>query len=212
MTIDQWAEMRSAVATDSRREEKLQRKAIKLGIIPHSACNSIALAEAKRQGQSARSRKNKCEKLSKPLGPGGFMMKLLRSFDIPSAWCEGCQSRAAKMDQWEARGCRENRAEIVNWLKEAEVKYARDSAKQVSEDPAQEPTKKQVQRALYCERWRIGWKALRECPWFSLLDPFGSLVDEAIRLAEKAAAMAASAGDDCDCECLCEDSESSPTG
>jgi len=62
------------------------------------------------------------------------------------------------MDDWGVDGCLENREIIVKWMKEAA--FSRWFHQQVA----------------------IGWSLAGE-PWFRPLDPFGSIVDEAIRRA-----------------------------
>lgn len=88
--------------------------------------------------------------------PGRELTRLLNELDIhPSEKC-GCEAKASQMDKWGPDGCREHRAEIIGWLKEA------------------------VQEINWQERIRAAGAMLRT-DWFSVLDPFGSLVDEAIR-------------------------------
>lgn len=54
-------------------------------------------------------------------GPGTEMKKLLAEKGInPSSKCR-CDSRAAEMDEWGAAGCREHRAEIIQWLREEAI-------------------------------------------------------------------------------------------
>jgi hypothetical protein len=62
------------------------------------------------------------------------------------------------MDTWGADGCREHRGEIVDWMQTA------------------------AESKGWAAKMAAGWKMLGES-WFNPLDPFGSLVDEAIRRA-----------------------------
>jgi hypothetical protein len=91
-------------------------------------------------------------------GPGSHLKEVIAGLGL-SAW-EGCRCEAAahQMNVWGVEGCKEHRQEIIEWLKEA---YR-----------------------------RLSWKdcltaAVSAFPFVSLLDPIGSLVDEAIRRAEK---------------------------
>lgn len=117
------------------------------------------------------------------IGAGHEMKKLLTELGIPAGWCETCAKRAESMDQHGIQWCKENRATIVEWLAEAELKYARDAAATARGD-GKEPTAKQVSKAQTAQRWRTAWEAAKQLFWISPIDPFGSLVDEAIRRAE----------------------------
>lgn len=90
-------------------------------------------------------------------GPGTELKKLLAELGLqPSSGCE-CEARARQMNAWGPDGCREHRAEIITWLKE------------------------EADKAGWVQKVAVFWK-VKGCPWFSpLADPFGSLVDEAIR-------------------------------
>lgn len=70
------------------------------------------------------------------------------------------------MDDWGVDGCRQHRDVIIKWMKEAA--FSR----------------------WFNEQVRIGW-ALAHEQWFNPLDPFGSIVDEAIRRAAEASGGAA---------------------
>jgi hypothetical protein len=91
-------------------------------------------------------------------GPGTEMVKLLKENGADAAWCEGCKGRALAMDAWGVKGCQERRAEIVDWLKTAAAEKS------------------------WLEKAGVAW-SLSQHPWFDPLDPFGCLVDEAIRRA-----------------------------
>jgi hypothetical protein len=97
-------------------------------------------------------------------GPGTELKNLLASLGVnPGPSCD-CNARAITMDQWGVEKCKENRNAIVGWLREGQ------------------------------ERW--GWKdkfaaaaqAVKTGLAFKLnpFDPFPGIVDEAIRMAEKA--------------------------
>lgn len=53
------------------------------------------------------------------IGPGGALMGVLQRLGVRAG--EGCQcaARAAAMNAWGPAGCRERKAEIVAWLREA---------------------------------------------------------------------------------------------
>ena len=69
----------------------------------------------------------------------------------------GCAKKAAQMDAWGIVGCRAHRAEIIEWLREG------------------------YEHATWLETIRAGWRGM-----FTInpLDPFNSLLDEAIRRTE----------------------------
>lgn len=131
--------------------------------------------------EKSSSRPKACKK---PLGVGTELKARLADLDIPAAWCEGCKGRAAKMDREGIAWCKENRDLIVSWLIEAEGTFARTAAAEARRD-GKEPTAAQIQKAKSAQRWRTGWAAATKMIWINPLDPFGSLVDEAIRRAEE---------------------------
>jgi hypothetical protein len=57
------------------------------------------------------------------LGPGGYLLRIMRELDVPPAGC-GCRSLAVKMDRWGVDGCRQNRAELVAAMVEPSVLLA----------------------------------------------------------------------------------------
>lgn len=120
----------------------------------------------------------------KPSGPGTELKARLTDLGIPAGWCEGCNGRAVTMDRNGIEWCRQNRDLIVSWLIEAEGNFARAAAAEARAD-GKEPTAAQVQRAKSAQRWKTGWAAAAKMIWINPLDPFGSLVDEAIRRAEE---------------------------
>lgn len=93
------------------------------------------------------------------------------------------------MDREGIAWCKENRDLIVSWLIEAEGTFARTAAAEARRD-GKEPTAAQIQKAKSAQRWRTGWAAATKMIWIKPWDPFGSLVDEAIRRAEENAAKA----------------------
>ncbi len=95
-------------------------------------------------------------------GVGDFLAQIIHSVGgKPATGCQ-CRELRGKMNQWGAAGCREHRAEIVEHLRKA---YKGTSAVELLTAAA---------------------KAVTSGLAFKLnpLDPFGSLVDEAIRRAE----------------------------
>lgn len=96
-------------------------------------------------------------------GPGGELARLLAEIGAePTSGKCSCAARAREMDGWGIDGCRERREEIKDWLREA---YKGTSWRELF--------------AAISAAAKSGL-ALRINP----LDPFGSLLDEAIRRAE----------------------------
>ena len=92
-------------------------------------------------------------------GPGYHLKLILKDAGAtPDRRCH-CMERAQSMDAWGPEGCVQNREVIIKWMKEAA--FSR----------------------WFAEQARIGWALAKE-PWFNSLDPFGSIVDEAIRRAQ----------------------------
>lgn len=91
--------------------------------------------------------------------PGDYLHEIIASVGGKASEGCGCESLVAKMNQWGADGCRENRQAIVAKLQE--------NAKKLG----------------WWETVTMGAKLMQE-PWFNPLDPAGSMVDEAIKRAE----------------------------
>ena len=90
---------------------------------------------------------------------GTELHKLLDSLGMkPTASC-GCAAKEAEMNRRGVQGCRDTRAEIVGWITDA------------------------YRATSWSDILHAGSTLMGE-PWFSTLDPFGSIVDEAIRRAE----------------------------
>lgn len=93
------------------------------------------------------------------VGPGTRLKQLLAEMGVtPAAGC-GCDERATRMNEWGPAGCRERRAEIVDWLRE------------------------EWGRLGWLEKAKAAGRALA-AGFVHPLDPVGALVDEAIRRAE----------------------------
>jgi hypothetical protein len=92
-------------------------------------------------------------------GPGSRLAEVLKSLGLPTSY-SGCQcaARTRQMNAWAVSGCREHRGEIIGWLQEAAAATS------------------------WTDRLSAAVAAI-SAPWFRPLDPYGSLVDEAIRLA-----------------------------
>lgn len=90
-------------------------------------------------------------------GPGTEAMALTKLLGIEA--CSACELRAAQMNIWGVEGCRKNRALIVSWFAEASASRS------------------------WMVKVKAGVRAVSQ-PWFDPLDPFGCIVDEAIRVAE----------------------------
>jgi hypothetical protein len=100
----------------------------------------------------------------KPLGygPGTELKKLIVQLGVPA--CQSCKALAIQMDHWGPAGCREHRQEIVEHLRA------------------------KMKELTFRERLTAAARgAVAGMTFISLLDPAGSLLDEAIRLAEEQA-------------------------
>jgi len=95
-------------------------------------------------------------------GPGAELTVLFKQLGIkPNKSC-GCAARAAEMDRWGTAGCEENRGKILGWMQEAYSTLTRAETLATA-------------AKLANQTWPLGW--------FNPLDPFGSILDEAIRRA-----------------------------
>jgi hypothetical protein len=99
--------------------------------------------------------------LERPIGqPGTELMALIEEVGLkPTAKCK-CPQRAQLMDRWGVQGCQVARPTIVGWLKEG------------------------FDEVSWREALAAGVRLIRQAEWFRPWDPFGSLIDEAIRRAE----------------------------
>lgn len=92
-----------------------------------------------------------------PAPVGTHLTALLKELGSdPTSSC-ACAAHAAQMDVWGIEGCERNRDEIIRWLKVA------------------------YNHSGWIEAMRIGWNGLFV---INPLDPFNSLLDEAIKRAE----------------------------
>ena len=90
---------------------------------------------------------------------GDHLHELLTKIGLqPTTNCQ-CEGRRLQMNAWGVSGCRERREEIVGWLREAgsQLSYGQQFA---------------------------AFGSLASESWWSLTEPYGSIVDEAIRRAE----------------------------
>jgi hypothetical protein len=102
-------------------------------------------------------------------GPGTELKKFLESLGIEAGPTCDCRARADQMDAWGVDGCRSNREQIIQWMRDGQSRWGwRDKLAAAA---------KAVQIGL----------AFKPNP----LDPFPSLVDESIRRAEIAQEEAA---------------------
>jgi hypothetical protein len=90
---------------------------------------------------------------------GTKLKEILGEIGIKEEGGCGCGDRKNQMNDWDLQTCRENRNEIIGWLKKA----------------ASEKT--------WGKKLKAGTKLISQ-PWFNPIDPYGSIVDEAIRRAE----------------------------
>lgn len=93
-------------------------------------------------------------------GPGTELMKLIEGLKLDMGPGCQCKARARKMNGWGSEGCRRNRATIIDWLKESANKTG------------------------WWDWTKAGYRLSLQ-PWFKVTDPFGGMVDEAIRRAEQ---------------------------
>jgi hypothetical protein len=96
-------------------------------------------------------------------GPGTEMSSMLHTVGInPRSGCD-CHAKALQMDKWGVDGCRENRELIVGWIREGAPRWS------------------------WSEKLRaVANAAISGLAWtLDPMDPYGSLVDEAIRRAEE---------------------------
>lgn len=95
-------------------------------------------------------------------GPGTELKKMLSAMGMEPAPGCSCRDRMKKMDAWGPEECRKRKQEILGWLRQ------------------------EYEKQGWGSKVSAGWKALTSGLALHLdpLDPFGSLVDEAIRRAE----------------------------
>jgi len=101
-------------------------------------------------------------------GPGTELKKLLATLGIATKPSCDCNAKATQMDVWGADGCRERREEIITWMREGQGRWG---------------WKEKVSAATKAVTTGLAFK-------LNPLDPFPSLIDEAIRLAEQGKAAA----------------------
>jgi hypothetical protein len=99
-------------------------------------------------------------------GPGSQLWRLLAELGIAHREDCACIARAYQMNAWGPQGCRDHRAEIVHWMKQGAGEYGWTAS---------------VNAACKAARSGLLWR-------LDIIDPYGSLVDEAIRRAELAGA------------------------
>lgn len=98
-----------------------------------------------------------------PGGPGTELKQILEQLGFKLGSCTaGCEARVRQMDHWQPRGCRQRRSTIVGWLSEGAARAGWQAT-----------------------AWGAAAAALHFADfWPNPLDPFGSIVDEAIARAE----------------------------
>lgn len=98
-----------------------------------------------------------------PREPVGSRLKaLLAQLGLPADGCWGCGSLASQMDRWGAEGCRENRDQILGWLRQQQAKLGWAAT---------------VKAAVLAAATGLAFK-------LDPSDPAPGLLDEAIRRAE----------------------------
>jgi len=96
-------------------------------------------------------------------GPGTELKELLESIGIKEDPSCDCNARMEQMDRWGVNGCRQNRETIVGWLKEGKDRWG---------------WREKLKAAIRATTNGLAFQ-------LSLTNPYGSLVDNAISLAEK---------------------------
>ncbi len=96
-------------------------------------------------------------------GPGTELKAILADLGVePSPSCD-CNAKARKMDDWGVAGCKQNRDQIVEWMREGQTRWG---------------WKEKLTAAANAVKIGLAFK-------LNPLDPFPSLVDEAISRAEE---------------------------
>ncbi len=96
-------------------------------------------------------------------GPGTELKAIMASLGIePSPTCD-CNGKAIQMDLWGVEGCRENREQIIAWMREGQTRWG---------------WKDKLAAAAAAVKSGLAFK-------LNPLDPYPSLIDEAIRRAEQ---------------------------
>jgi len=129
-------------------------------------------------------------------GPGTELGAILESLGIKSSPTCDCKAKAREMDKWGIEGCETNREQIIQWIRDNQVRWgwkdkveaAAASGTEIAtigdaeEGVVEEPTKKMTLR----EKAAIVLKTITTGLVFKLnvSDPIPSLVDEAIRRAK----------------------------
>ena len=93
------------------------------------------------------------------MSPGTELKDLLSSIGIESFYECNCNQWVVEMDRWGIEGCLRNRKKIIRQLRRG------------------------VKKRGWWDLIQTGKLAIKES-WFKILDPIGSIVDEAIRRAE----------------------------
>lgn len=148
----------------------LQRRSRASGVVaaitPATSAEDLAARRAAYNTPEAVAARTKAaeELRIRNLGPGTQLKNLLAELGLqPSSNCQ-CDSRAAQMNAWGVIGCLDNRETIMGWLREEAEKASWGSL-------------------LYgAVKLALGKSHI------SLFDPYNSLLAEAIRRAESAAA------------------------
>lgn len=149
------------------KQEAYQRKwAIRLELNRRGGNIPPIVPERETPSIASRSRPVKPSRASPSLpkttsGPGTELKALLTSLGF-KAPCGSCSDKAAVMDAWGVKGCRENLHILVDWLKREQVKLG------------------------WLQTIKAGTKALTNGLVFALnpIDPVPGLIEEAIRRAE----------------------------
>ncbi len=102
-------------------------------------------------------------------GPGTELKAMLASLGIEPAPSCDCNGKSVQMDVWGVAGCRANREQIITWMREGQSRWG---------------WKDKLAAAAAAVKSGLAFK-------LNPLDPFPSLIDEAIRRAEERERQAA---------------------
>lgn len=102
---------------------------------------------------------NSIRKVPQHLGPGTHLKRLLAELGVAEKSSCGCNKYASQMDAWGVEGCRSRRSEICSHLKS---------------------------QATWRAKFAVAMGAAKTmATWLNPMDAAGSLLDEALRRAEK---------------------------
>lgn len=112
---------------------------------------------------------DRLQKILAGTGPGSQLWLLLEAVSVRHTPTCPCLDFAERMNAWGPAGCRLARQEIVDHLRDEQQRYG---------------WARSIQAAARAATQAAAALAAGRRPWLNPLDPYGSLLDEAIRRAE----------------------------